>query len=281
MNFITRNLLIPNRLQKVESTGISRQLYLRSDQPDVITYSPTEKEWVIPQLNTQEGIKYKVNLRMMNIFNLFMTVPREVHFKYYLADDPLSLKDITIKVGDYDGYSLAQFLSTEDGVVKWTYDPKTGKLVTDVEITIADCEDCWEIVGFDPLLKDDSTGTKHQESQIPINLTGVTQIQLYTNLSVNNIPVNGKFTQIPMSVNFSSLLSYTDYQGNQPVIIMNDQIQTIRIKLVDQNGVPLSNYIPGTPGTFEFDHYLPPWEIVVTVEEVYDPNHIKVNNPMQ
>lgn len=214
-----------------------------------------------------------------------MTVPQEMTFEYYKKGTD-ELISITIPVGDYDGYSMADALASansgdgNDPVVTWTYDPTTLKLKPSSTITVYNCADSWQVTGFDPDLSQAyNAATGYDESQVPINLTGVTQIQLKTNLSVNNLPVSGKLTGIPMTVPYGSLLTYTDYDGAQPLLVMNRQIDTIRIQLIDENGNSLLDYWPDgyAPGDYEYDKFLPPWEVVLTLEQVWEETYRKPN----
>jgi hypothetical protein len=240
----------------------------------------------------------------LNLFNVFPTVPKALTFKYYKASvapgNPLI--NITIPVGDYDGYALANVLDAANanppivsgavGYVSWVYDPYTLKLKpldstgNPTDVVIYDAKDSWQVTGFDPSLG--GTGTfsssspQLSASQVPINLTGVTQVQLNTTLAVANVPRSKKLCTVPMTVPYGSLLSYTDYQGGQPVTVMNDQIQNIDIELCDEHGIPLhSTYFPANvdPGSYEYTNFLPPWEVVLSIEEVVQENVVKKVHP--
>lgn len=243
----------------------------------------------------EPGQQYKINLRSMNMFNVFMTVPKALTFKYCLPGvaysnvSPLTITSVTIPVGNYTGYTLATLLT--NGTTLWvSFDISTTKfkfwsnaamttpkyivpLYQDLESYIS----VWQILGFDPkgfYYTTGSTGTTpspgYSISQVPINLTGATQIQLWTNLSVYNIPPNGKLAAIPMSADYGQQMQYQDQLG-QAVLVSNNNIQSIRICLKDEHAVPLADtYLPNTalPGSYEYDNFSPPWEIILSLERV-------------
>ena len=249
-------------------------------------------------MSLEPGQQYKINLRSMSLFNVFMTVPNDITFKYclpgatwdYIVPTPLTITSISIPAGNYTGYTLATLLT--NGTTRWaSFDISTSKikfwsnaamttplLIVPVYTAGTVQIDAWQILGFYKYYyyhAGTGSGTVPaiglSQSQVPINLTGATQIQLWTNLSVYNIPGSGRLASIPMSVNYNELLQYEDQSGAQPRLISDGNIQSIRICLKDEHSVPLADqYLPSAfgPGTYEHDNFSPPWEVVLSIERV-------------
>jgi len=212
-----------------------------------------------------------------------MTLPNPVYFDFFVAGIATQ-RSILIPAGNYTGYTLATALTLSANSIYCKFEISTSKFTwwSDAAYTVSIniCPNyvaprtygqAWQITGFDQTLNLTSANTGYHTSQVPINLTGATQIQLWTNLSVYNIPGSGRLASIPMSVNYNELLQYEDQSGAQPRLISDGNIQSIRICLRDEHSVPLANeYIPTTfgPGTYEYDNFCPPWEVVLSIERV-------------
>jgi hypothetical protein len=115
------------------------------------------------------------------------------------------------------------------------------------------------------------------KSPISVNLSGVTGINIQSNLSINNIPISGWLGYLPVNVPYGSLFSYEDHQGT-PRLCMNHTISNITIQLMDQDGNDLAQTycIPAVEPSnpyyeFAYDHFLPAWEMVLALQVVtYD-----------
>lgn len=87
-------------------------------------------------------------------------------------------------------------------------------------------------------LPDGQSGT-YTQSAFPPNLGGPTQIQVWTNLSVINVPTSRLLATIPVTVGYGELITYIDTSSMLPILLADFQIDHLTIELTDGNGNPL------------------------------------------
>lgn len=296
----------PTGLPQGESpiTSTFRLLKLRSDQADT-HYSPTHKMWLIPTITANPGVQFKFTIRSFKIFNAFRNFPKEKRLAIKIDD--FTAKLYTVPPGNYSAEELAQILTykmsgdTETNCVNVTYDSSNNAMNFDPAITLSfgNYEYPNEIYQEIGVPEPDFTAKTGLEifrfpmtkSPVPVNLSGVTGINIQSNLSINNIPISGWLGYLPMNVPYGQLYSYEDHQGT-PRLCMNHTISNITIQLMDQDGNDLGEKycIPDVPSTteyhdsyyqFAYQNFLPAWEIVLALQVVsYDGFADKVSLPL-
>lgn len=116
------------------------------------------------------------------------------------------------------------------------FDPKTLLFYFDPALTVLNGSS-----GLSHLGLPDGPGT-YTKSSFPPNLGGPTQIQVWTNLSVVNLPTSRLLATIPVTVGFGELICYLDTSSMLPILLADFQIDHLTIELTDQNGEPIVCY---------------------------------------
>jgi len=184
------------------------------------------------------------------------------------------MKATEIFAGNWDACSLAAFLTAQFALdtdpafhTVVSYDCGSLRFVFDPPLVVdSGKSNCQKELGFwypPDVLEVLST------SNFPINLSGVNQIKVDSNLSVYNLPPSGVLCALPFQANYGEMFHYYDTDGSQPVFVSDHHIQTIEIKLLDQFDNSLSRWIPTPTGNYASFYYkfqLPTWRVHLTIE---------------
>lgn len=82
--------------------------------------------------------------------------------------------------------------------------------------------------------------TGENMSVYPALLDGPTCINLYTNFTINNIPVSHNLACIPLNAGYGSYVFVSNYDNSQSSLILDHDINTVRLILQDGDGNALS-----------------------------------------
>lgn len=177
----------------------------------------------------------------------------------YWDSTETTVTELSIFRGNWDAYALANYLTAKLTDITVSYDPGSLHFIFDPSINIySGLTTCWGIIG----LPDGSDGV-FTESTVPIDFSGVTHINVESNLAVNNVPINGHIGCIPVNeFNFGDMIQYTDLDGAQPNLVMDSSLNSIMIRLTDQSGTSLSTYL---------DSSMPAWQIILSIESFNPP----------
>lgn len=238
-----------------ETTGTFRRLYLNSKRAD-ITHSHFEKTWILPPLNTNAKTRFKVFPEKITLFNTFPSVPSYLYITYFPDNLSTTTNTITIEPGDWNAISFADQLTTllaDDAAVKVSFDLDTLLYTFKPPLSIY-ATNAAKYLG----IKTDGLFGTYSQSEVPVNFVTVTDVHLFANWSINTIPIGGLLTSIPMSVDYSELLTYYSPQGDSSLVLDHD-LRSITLSLTDQDGKSLSTYGDGSD-------FNPPWTVTLAVE---------------
>jgi hypothetical protein len=108
-------------------------------------------------------------------------------------------------------------------------------------------------------------------SYVDIDFTGVTQIQVQTSWSANNLPITGKLASLPNDTFYTDLIKFYEPAGD-PLLVTNQDLNSIEIDLRDQDGNPLYERIPvDVPKLYDQDVY-PSWSATIILDRQFDPS---------
>jgi hypothetical protein len=207
-------------------------------------------------------------VRSFKAYHLFPSVSETLYL--YFKTQSNQNGAIPIFAANWDAYALAKYLTEMflPEIVTVTYDPTNVTFIFSPWIYFYPKSTCQKILGIVPGFE----GTISR-SQVPINLAPPAFITVESSFSIQTTPATSILAKIPINVGYGDLIEYegssTDFAG-----VCGDLncLQSIRIRLVDDNGVPL---IPNFDAIYQGDgsslldinkYYYPPWEIVLYME---------------
>jgi hypothetical protein len=190
--------------------------------------------------------QYKINLRNLNIFHTWPSVPEEKVLRFLCPTYPdVTPVIVTIPAGNWDAYSLGAYITSESAAqgapVTFTYDSGRLGYLIDPPIRITFNGTAEGLVGFpDGYVTD--LGVTESVSLMPIRLSGPSRIHVNTNLSLYTLPSSGRLGTVPVDVNYGELLSYFDNSAGEASLCMDHHLNRIEIHLVDQDNVDLTGF---------------------------------------
>jgi len=159
--------------------------------------------------------------------------------------------------GNWTEDTLANFLSdklktaTGDLTISVKYDPYQFRFLICPPINIDASSTINPYIGF-PL------GSEIQNANVsvfpPVALRGPQCINVWTNFTMNNIPVNHFMGCVPVNVKYGDHIHFTNYDVSEAALVLDPHIDNISISLQDEFGNPLEYY----------DEL--PWDIVLSVQ---------------
>lgn len=232
------------QLMGVENINTTRLLSLKSWQAN-INNSATDKIWTFPQVFRRKYLQHQVSLQTFRIWNVFPSVPRQLQITPIVNNVPTP---ITICAGNWNQNALANYLTHKMQVldpVTNLPDPILSTVVTwdpyqlkyyfcPSGITLLPSE-ANKLLGF----PEDGVSAESM-SFYPALLVGPTCINLYTNFTINNIPVSHNLACIPLNGSYGSYVFVTNYDNSQSSLILDHDINIVRLILQDDDGNELS-----------------------------------------
>lgn len=206
-------------------------LYLRSDQADQNTHG-ADKTWIISPMWTR-GKYHNLVVRSLQIMHLFPNVKKTVILN-------TGKKVVTIPVGNYTPDCIASYLQNNlySELVQVCWDPSTAVFRFHPGINIEPDSTIAPLLGF-------QRGVQYKgatESVLPANVYGPQRITVDTNLQLYNIPTSGRLCTIPVKETYGQVIHYNNYSATHQHLCMDPHFQTIRIRLIDEDGDLLTAY---------------------------------------
>lgn len=245
MSFDEKNfLLTTQQLAGTESINTTRLLTLNSKQASSkFSSSNMDLGWVIPKSHKRSYLQQKILLQKMDIWHVFKSIPEDTEIVVKATDGVLTR--VPIFKGNWTHDSLAAYLTTnlktagapatQGGArqpITITYDPYQLSFVFCPAMALDASSTGNKYLGF-PTGAVASTSTS---AFPPVILKGPTCINVYTNLTINNIPVSNFLTCIPIHVGYGSHIHYENNDYSEASLALDQDIRFIRLTLRDEYG---------------------------------------------
>lgn len=241
------------------STNISRLIYLSSKPQSggnrdsysvplrpIATLSPGYRAWKIPPLSSNPQAKHQLMLVNLEIYHVWPSVPQPLQWIHSAGGVGTGGTDgtttLTIPAGDWDALSFANFFNIYTANDQLVFDNARLVYLFDPPLEVLEGSTCNRLLG----LPDDATGV-FTESVQPVNFSGPTRINIFTNLSFYTAPISSLFASIPIDKNYGECISYIDNSAI-PITVLDNQLHILTLQFVDEKGAELPTYddIPWT-----------------------------------
>lgn len=231
-------LLTTQQLAGTESINTTRLLSLKNTRAAVkYSSSNTDLGWTIPRAHKRSYLQQKVLLQKLHIWNVFKSVPQDVNIVVKASNGKLTR--VPIFKGNWTHNALANYLTSKlttarsDGTsIVVTYDPYQLNFVFCPSIALDVSSTGNKYLGF----KDGEVAETQTSAFPPVILNGPTCINVFTNLTINNIPLSNFLTCIPINVPYGSHISYDNNDNSEAVLSLDQDIRFIRLTLRDEYG---------------------------------------------
>lgn len=163
---------------------------------------------------------------------------------------------ITVFPGNWTETTLANFLTNKLQTILGnttqtvTYDPYQFRFVICPPINIHADSTINPYIGF----QSGEVLGANISSFPPVALRGPQCIYIYTNFTMNSIPISHFMACIPITTTYGNHIHFTNYDVSEAALVLDPHIDNISIQLQDENGKPLEYY----------DEL--PWEIILSVQ---------------
>lgn len=225
--------------------GPIRLLYLRSDQASFQS-SPSEKTWLVEKVVSNDR-RHLVSVKSVNIAHLHPNLPNGLYVS-------IPSRTVEVPAGNWNATMLCHYLNEQlvpDGItMSWCH--ATYRFFFEPSITLLSDSIGLSYLGFEE-------GVDHIDvtcSDFPMNLAGAQRVQIWSNLSINNLPVNGLLASIPILCDYGDIIRYDDSTGAEGSLVLDYAIHKISIRLTDEYG-----------NTLQCDDNIP-WSICLSLQEV-------------
>lgn len=252
----TKNSLpmMARQLVGTEPINTTRLLILKSWKAD-INNNAVDRLWIIPKANRRTYLQHKISLHQLKIWHTFPTI-RET-LTLILPNPPGGPPTTTYNIfpGNWSPDSLAAYLThiLTDSITV-TYDPYQLKFNFCPNITINEYSTLLPYLGF-------PSGEPVEASQAsefpPYLLYGPTEIQVWTNFTMNSIPYSEYLCSVPISqYTYGQHINFTNFDNSMASLSLDADIREVRVVLKDENDNLLS-----------YPEELP-WEVILALEAV-------------
>lgn len=217
-----------------ESINTTRLINLRSSQADISNH-PVDKTWVIPKANKRSYLQQRIGVQSLKMWHTFKSVPQPIE---------LILQDATvipIIAGNWTEETLANYLTSvlvADGITV-RYDPYQLLFTFCPEISVSRNGSANPYLG----LSAEEDSTTNQSSFPPILLRGPQCINIWTNFTMNNIPVSQYLACVPIHASYGNYIYFTNFDNSESTLCLESDITNIRVILRDERDV-LLDYPP-------------------------------------
>lgn len=236
--------LMTQQLAGTESINITRLLTLNSMQAGVrFSDSNMDLGWVIPKSHKRSYLQQRVMLQKMDIWHVFKSVPQDTEIVVKATDGELTR--VPIFKGNWTHDAIAAYLttnlktagapSTSGGArqaITVSYDPYQLSFVFCPSIALDASSTGNKYLGF----SDGAVASTSTSAFPPVILKGPTCINVFVNLTINNIPVSNFLTCIPIYVGYGSHIHYENNDSSQASLALDQDIRFIRLTLRDEYG---------------------------------------------
>lgn len=243
-----------------ETTNTFRRIYLNSEHAH-ISYSPFHKMWTLPPLLTDSKTRFRISVEKVSLFHTFPSCPDYRYITYVTSDYPFATNTIVIPPGDWNAISFAEELTNamaDDVKITVTFDMATLKFTFDPALPLY-ATNAASLLG---ITESTIYGT-YSESEVPVNFVSVTDINVVSNWTVNNMPVSNQMCNFPVNADFSEMISYWN-PYSIPELVLDHDIRHVELYLTDHNNVLLSEYC-------EKNTSYPPWSVTLCVQPISTP----------
>lgn len=237
-------LLTTQQLAGTESISTTRLLSLKNTQAGVkFSSSNTDLGWVIPKAHKRSYLQQRVLLQKLHIWNVFKSVPQDTQITVKATDGKLTL--VPIFAGNWTHNAMANYLTskltlagaplTTGGArqpIVVTYDPYQLSFVFCPSISLDATSQGNKYLGF----TDGSVATTSTSQFPPVILNGPSCINIFTNLTINNIPVSNFLGCVPINVPYGCHISYDNNDFSEASLSLDNDIRFIRLTLRDEYG---------------------------------------------
>jgi hypothetical protein len=241
------------QLAGVESIGTTRLINLRSWQADIHN-SSVDKIWVMEKINKRSYLQQKIGVQILKIWHTFQSIPNSVELVLSTG------LRVPIFKGNWTEDTLANYLTTNLPGIAVSYDPYQFQFRFCPSISLASDSTANPYLGF-PLGQE--VLATQQSAFPPVALRGPQCINIWTNFTMNNIPVSQFLACIPINTTYGNYIIHTNYDSSESTLCLESDITNIRVILKDDYGNDL--FYPDQLG----------WEIVFamvsTIPEGFSP----------
>ena len=237
MNSAEKNFLqTTQQLAGTESINTTRLLVLNSTQASS-RIAPTDLGWVIPKAFKRSYLQHRVLLQKLKIWNTFKSVPKDVEL--VLTDG----RRVPIFKGNWTEDTLANYLTsilnpTPSGPpspyvgVTVQYDPYQMHFTFCPNIEIAADSTANKYLGFP-----DGAITSTTISEFPpVALKGPQCVNVWTNFTMNNIPLSSYLGCVPITAPYGYHIFYDNNDNSESTLCLDTDLQYVRLTLRDEHG---------------------------------------------
>lgn len=222
------------QLAGTESINTTRLLVLNSMQANTRT-APTDLGWVIPKAFKRSYLQHKILLQKLKIWNTFKSVREDVDL--YLEDGT----HVPIFKGNWTEDTLANYLTsilnptsgpTPPNPCTVTYDPYQMQFTFCPNITISSKSTANKYLGF----PEGAIATTNVSAFPPVALKGPQCINVWTNFTMNNIPLSSYLGCVPVTVPYGYHIFYDNNDNSESTLCLDTDLQYVRLTLKDEYG---------------------------------------------
>jgi hypothetical protein len=214
------------QLAGVESIGTTRLINLRSWQAD-ISNSPVDKTWVMPKINKRSYLQQKIGVQILKMWHTFKSIPTDVEL--VLTNGTR----VPIFKGNWTEETLANYLTENVPGVTVAYDPYQFQFRFCPSISVSGDSTANPYLGFPTGV--DTLNTQ-SSSFPPVKLKGPQCINVWTNFTMNNIPVSQFLACVPINATYGNYIFHTNYDNSESTLCLESDITNIRVILKDDYG---------------------------------------------
>ena len=225
---------------------MSFQIHLNSKHADSYNNnSISDCNYYIPPIDTPNDHQINVSIQSANIPYSFFNINLSNNYLKYGFNNDQVIRTLTIEPGNYNCYSLLDYLNQNFYNIVVTYNSITNKYtftgLSDFRFYYQSFifSPCFTILGFS--MYDQLSVNKILTSNICSNLSTVRCICINSNLSSDNFAKSNSndkriLVSIPVNVSPFSIIIYqnlTNFKTN----LFNNTLSFINLKLIDQDGM--------------------------------------------
>lgn len=229
------------QLAGTESISTTRLLILNSAQAsNKFGNSPVDLGWTVPKAHKRSYLQQKILLQKLHIWHTFKSVPEDVSLSLLLPGNIPTR--VPIFKGNWTEETLANYLTTKiaeaAGVpittppIAISYDPYQLAFLFCPSIEILEDSTANKYLGF----HDGAVGPTQISQFPPVALKGPTCINVWTNLTINNIPLSSFLTCVPINVSYGGHIYYDNNDNSEAVLSLDSELRFIRLTLRDEHG---------------------------------------------
>lgn len=237
------------QLAGVEAINTTRLLMLKSWQAD-LSRSPVDKTWVLEKINKRSYLQSRISIQSLRMWHCFKSIPQTVTLNLNTG------QSIEVFAGNWTEDTLANFLTTKlqaalgNTTQKVTYDPYQFRFLICPPINIDASSTINKYLGF----PSGEIQNANVSAFPPIALRGPQCINVWTNFTMNSIPISHFMGCIPVNTTYGNHIHFTNYDVSEAALVLDPHIDNVSISLQDEFGNPLEYY----------DEL--PWEVILSVQ---------------